>query len=324
MVDKEKKQTLESFFQTAKIDIEKKIKDLIEDEEIISTMRGGKRLRPLVSHLSYKVCTKGKETTDEYNHALEGTVSLELAHNASLIHDDIMDKDTKRRQKTALHIEKGTSYAILTGHKMLSKGFEIALNQGEKIARLFIDTWKEVVEGQLNEININRENKDNLLESFNTKSKLYDMYKQIIDQKTAALFASSCKAGAIEAKTDGKIPEILYDYGLEVGRAYQLADDLVDLENGEMIGSVVIPLLSRVENGKIDKDSLNFSTMNEKIEKNKDKIRKMYLKEIKKHVRKAEKLSKSKVISSSKYKEFLTEAPFFIVNKMLSKVDISI
>lgn len=319
---------IEKFFKKSQNDVEKKIKNTIKDNGIVEILKGGKRLRPLLSLLSYKVCTGGRETPADYQRALEGTVSIELAHTASLLHDDIIDEDETRRGKPSLYTKKGIPHAILKGHKMLSTGFGIAINHGEKIGKLYVNTWDEVLTGQIKEVDFNREEKEDSneidLKGFTTKSKIYKLYKQIIDQKTAALFASSCKAGAFEANANGQIAKILSDYGREIGLAYQLADDLVDLEEGEMIGSVVIPLLTRLENKKVDENSLTVSKIKNKIDKNEDKIKKMYIKEIKKHVKNAEKLSKSDIIPTSPYKQLLSKQPSFVINMMLKKINMNV
>lgn len=322
MNDLDEKITIENFLKDIQKEVEKKIEETIKDEEIKSILKGGKRLRPIVAALAYKVCTRGKETPEEYQQVLEGTVSIELAHTASLLHDDIMDKDETRRGKPALYTKKGVPHTILKGHKMLSTGFGIAIKHGEKIGKLYVDTWDEVLNGQLKEIDYNTDNIKT--KGFSSKQKLYNLYTQIIDQKTAALFASSCKAGAFEANANGRVAKLLSDYGREIGLAYQLADDMVDLENGELIGSVVMPLLTRLENNNVNTDSLTVSKIKTKIENNEEKIKKIYLKEIKKHVKKAEELSKSDILPDSQYKKLLGEQPSYIINKMLKEININI
>ena len=321
---KHQKLTLESFINQSQNDLDKKIETTIQDKKIVSILNDGKGLRPFLAHLSFKVCTGGKETLYQYQSALEGAVIIELAHTASLIHDDIMDGDYKRRGKPALHMSDGVSNALLIGHKMLAKGFDIALGHGEKLAKLYVKTWNKVLNGQMDEVNYNPEKINNGTKGITTKSKIFKAYYKIIDQKTASLFASSCRAGAVEANASGEILDILFVYGREVGLAYQLADDLVDLENGEIIDSVIIPLLTRLENKKVDVNSLNTSDIKKIIKKNESEIKKMYLEEIKRHVRKAEKISKSKEIPESQYKILLTKAPSYVINKMLKEINIAI
>ena len=165
---------LDDFFNSTRNDVEKKIADTIKDEKIKSILQGGKRLRSFLAHLSFKVCTKGEETHSQFQKALEGTVGIELAHAASLVHDDIIDKDVERRGKTAFHIKEGIAQAILIGHKMLTTSFDIALSHGKEVAKLYVDSWNEVVNGELDEVNYNK--KDLKLKSMSTKS---DIFKPI-------------------------------------------------------------------------------------------------------------------------------------------------
>ncbi len=316
--------TIDSFFEITKEDIEKKIASTISDKKIFSILKSGKRLRPLLAQLSFKVCTGGKETPYQYQRSVEGTVSIELAHTASLVHDDIIDEDKERRGKPAFYIEEGVPNALLNGHKMLAIGFNIALSHGEQIARLYVDTWSEILCGELKEVNFNKDDVKNGTNELSTKSKIFSEYNKIINMKTASLFSSACKAGAIEADATGEILTTLADYGREIGLAYQLADDLVDLEKGEMIDSVVVPLLTRLENKTIDNDSFKLNIIKRKLAKNSTKIKQLYIEEIRRHVSKAEKLSKSDIIPPSPYKDLLTDAPAYITNSMLKEIDIAI
>jgi geranylgeranyl pyrophosphate synthase len=300
--------SLDDVFAETTQDLEKKIMTTITDKKIISILHAGKRLRPLLAHLSFKVCTGGKETPYQYQRAIEGAVAIELAHTASLVHDDIIDKDKERRGKPAFYIQDGVPSALLTGHKMLAIGFDIALSHGEKIARLYCDTWNEILNGEFKEVNFNKKNIKNNSEEI-SKSKIFTEYNKIINMKTASLFSSACKAGAIEADASGPILETLADYGREIGLAYQLADDLVDLENGEMIDSVIIPLLNRLENKTINNNFFQTRSIKKKLVKNSTKIKQLYMEEIKRHIDNAEQLSKSELIPPSPYKDLLTEAP---------------
>jgi len=319
----ERPQNLDVFFQKTRTDLEEKIKKTISDQNIVSILEGGKRLRPLLAHLSFKVCTQGNESHSQYQKALEGAVSIELAHTASLIHDDIIDKDKERRGKSALHIAEGVDTAILKGHKLLAIGFNVALSHGDEFAKLYVDTWNNVLSGELDEVTFNKQDFVDITET-STKSTIFEAYNKIIDMKIASLFSSACKAGAIEADMSGDILKVFADYGREIGLAYQLADDLADLANGEMIDSVVIPLLNKLENKTITTNSLTKRQIKKIVVKHFSTIQKIYLDEIKKHVKKAEELSKLDVIPESPYKKLLADAPAYIINKMLEKITIAI
>jgi len=313
---------LDGFFDSSRKDIEEKIKAIVSDQNILSILEGGKRLRPLLANLTFKVCTQGKETSSQYQKALEGAVGIELAHTASLIHDDIIDKDNERRGKTAFHIKEGIGSALLTGHKMLTVGFNIALSHGKRVAKLYVESWDEVVSGELDEVNFNKKDVSQV-KKISTKSAIFEAYNRIIDMKTASLFSSACKAGALEANMSGDILKVFADYGREIGLAYQLADDLVDLANGEMIDSVVVPLLNKLEN-KTTVHSLTKRTIRKKFAKHSSKIQQVYLDEIKRHVQKAEELSKLNIIPNSPYGRLLTDAPTYIINRMLNEIHIAV
>ena len=313
---------LDEFFDTTRYDIEKMISTTISDGEIVSILNGGKRLRSLLASLSFKSCTCGRETEKDYQKSLEGTVSIELAHGASLVHDDIIDKDNMRRGKAALHVKQGVGKAILTGHKMLVTGFDIALRHGKEVANLYIESWNKVVSGEIDEVDFNKNGFSS--KDISTKSQIFEAYNKIIDLKTAVLFSSSCKAGAIEANMTGDILKVFADYGREIGLAYQLADDLVDLAQGEMIDSVIIPLLNRLDSKAAKIKTFRQWEIKRKFAKHKDKIQELYIDEIKRHIKNAVELSKSNLIPNSDYKKMLTDAPNYIINKMLREIDVKI
>ena len=316
--------SLEDFFDLTRNDLEKKINSTISDEEILFILNGGKRLRALLAQLAFKACTQGRESPASYQKSLEGSVSVELAHGASLVHDDIIDNDSKRRGKTAFHVKEGIGKALLTGHKMIAIGFEIALKHGKEVAELYVDSWNKVVNGELYEVDFNKNGGFKNTVGKSTKSAIFEAYKKIIDMKTAELFSSACKAGALEADMTGDILKVFAEYGREIGLAYQLADDLVDLANGEMIDSVILPLLNRFEDKTLKKNPFKKREIRKKFKENEEEIKKLYLEEIKKHIRKAEELGKSDIIPSSPYKHLLTRAPSYIINRMLSEINITI
>ena len=316
--------TIEDIIESSTKDLEKKISDIITDKDIASILEGGKRLRPLLAHLAFKACTQGKETSIQYQRALEGGVVIELAHAASLVHDDIIDNDKVRRGQSSFHIKKGVAGAILTGHKMLVTGFNIALRHGKDIAKLYVDSWNEVINGEIDEVNFNKNEMKNF--DISSKSQIFEIYNKIIDLKTAVLFSSACKAGALEANMSGDILKVFSEYGREIGFAYQLADDLVDLANGEMLDSVIIPILNRLESKttKINIGLLKKRQFKKKFERNKSKIEKMYVDEITRHIKKAEELGESDLIPTSHYKNLLRDAPTYVINRMLKEINVTV
>lgn len=315
--------TIEQFIDDTTIDFEKKLNEILKDKKIIELLKTGKHLRPIMAHISFKVCTKGYETDKEYQKALEGMVCIELAHTASLIFDDVIDQDKERRGQTAFYIKEGIPNALLIGNKMIAIGNEIALKQGKKMAKLFVKTWKECLDGEIKEVNFNNKtDKKKLNEKL--KSDFIREYNRIINMKTASLFSASCKSGAIEARSTVQVSTILGEYGREIGLAYQLADDLVDLKNGEMISSVLIPLLVKSGNKNIDTHSFDMDSILRLTKKNIAKVEQIYIKEIKNHLDRAEKLSKSEKLPDSVYKDILKHLPKYIINNMLKTTKLEI
>lgn len=314
---KETNLSVDIFFKKIIEDVNTEIENRINDPIIKSVLEGGKRLRPMLMLLCYHACNGKEKNNGNYKKALEGAVSIELAHNASLVHDDIIDRDTERRGKPSLYVRNGVDTALLIGHKMIAAGFDIALSHGPDIAKVYVDTWNKALSGEILEVKMNNNGKEEY-----SKENLLKMYYNIIDQKTASLFESACMSGALEAKASWDIAKTLGQYGREIGMAYQLADDLVDLENGERIDSVIGPLLKMIEgnNGKIT----NF-LLKRKLVKNTDKIKAIYLNKIKEHLDKAESIiRKSELIPNNTYKKLLLEAPRYIVNRMLREINITI
>jgi geranylgeranyl pyrophosphate synthase len=205
---------------------------------------------------------------------------------------------------------------------MLVIGFDLALAHGDKMAKLYIDSWRGTLNGQLREINFN--SKDLNDSKLSPDSKFFQIYSRIIDMKTDTLFSSSCKAAAIRADASEDLSNVLANYGREVGFAYQLSDDLVDLEKGEMIDSVVLPLLSRLEKKSLKNGNTKARTLKKKIERSSPEIKKLYIDEIKKHVMNAERLSTEGIIPTNYYKSFLQQAPTYIINKMLKEINITL
>lgn len=320
----EKVVTFTDFFSMTQEELRREIEHRIQDEDMKYALEGGKLLRPAMLLLSFRACNGN---TEKYGKALESAVGVELAHSASLLHDDIMDGDIERRGKPALHVIKGIGTAILVGHKMISEAFRISLEHGEKNARIFLDTWNETLIGQLKDIDFTA----HLEDIFNGKKpdKLLSEYFRIIEMKTASLFAAACRAGAIEAEAPEEVVSLMKEYGKEVGIAYQLADDLVDIAQGKIEEGIIMPLI-RAYGNSLDKSFIemlkkNGSSLIEKALKERGMdLKEIYREEIRKHVMRAIELASSPIIADGIYKELLKEAPRYIVNAMVREIDMVI
>jgi geranylgeranyl diphosphate synthase type II len=176
---------------------------------------GGKRLRPVLLLLSYNLFS------DEIKNALPAAIALEVFHNFTLLHDDIMDKADVRRNKPTVHKKFDENSAILSGDAMAFLSYKFLLeNRSEKlidVIELFSKTAIEVCEGQQFDMD------------FETRLTVSEEeYLEMIRLKTAVLLACSLKAGALLANSNSEIATQLYDFGINLGLAFQLQDDLLD------------------------------------------------------------------------------------------------
>jgi len=192
----------------------KKVKNNLDSGIADNIILGGKRLRPLLLLLVFKAFN-GKD----FEKALDVASALELAHNASLTHDDIIDVDFERRGKPTLWRQIGIGRALIEGHRLINLAFQFALSEGLEIAKIFLEAWDRASNGVLKEL-MHRELPGKAL------------YLRIIKEKTASLFEAAAECGALIA---GASPELIKQakmYGEKVGIAYQLADDYVDIIKG--------------------------------------------------------------------------------------------
>jgi geranylgeranyl diphosphate synthase type II len=188
--------------------------ELYEPESYILAL-GGKRLRPLLALVAADLFGKEPEL------ALDAALSVELFHNFSLIHDDILDAAPLRRNKATVHVKWNANIAILSGDVMLVKAFR-ALEHYEaatfkQLNRLLSQTAIEVCEGQQQDMNFESCNQIPVSD-----------YLHMIGLKTAVLLGCSLKMGAIAAGAPLKDQENLYEFGRHLGLSFQLLDDLLD------------------------------------------------------------------------------------------------
>jgi len=186
---------------------------------------GGKRIRPLLCLLS---CESVGGNPDN---AIDTAVSMELIHTFTLIHDDIMDNDELRRGIPSVHVKFGESTAILAGDLLFSKAFELC---GEGAVKILARASSEICEGQ--EMDISFEKINSLSEN---------EYLEMIIKKTAKLFEASTWSGAVVGKGSNEEIENLANFGLNMGIAFQIQDDILDLiadeeKLGKPVGSDII------------------------------------------------------------------------------------
>jgi len=188
--------------------------ELYEPENYILSL-GGKRLRPL---LTLAACDLFNADPKK---ALHAALAVELFHNFSLIHDDILDVAPLRRNQPTVHTKWNTGIAILSGDAMLVKAF-MALESHEpteykQLSIVLQRTAIEVCEGQQMDMNFE-----------NAADVSVEDYVRMITCKTACLLGCSLQMGAIAAGADSRSQEILYHFGVNLGISFQLMDDLLD------------------------------------------------------------------------------------------------
>jgi geranylgeranyl diphosphate synthase type I len=195
---------------------------------------GGKRLRPTVLLAVAEALTDTAPLSGDYRafddlggevvDVMAAAVSVEVIQSFTLIHDDIMDDDDLRRGVPAVHREYDLETAILAGDTLYSKAFEILHHTEAPPDRLvealdvLATTCTRICEGQALDV------------EFETRGDvLPEEYLRMVEQKTAVLYAASASLPAILLGADEETVDALYGYGLDVGRAFQIQDDVLDL-----------------------------------------------------------------------------------------------
>ncbi|WP_410006393.1 polyprenyl synthetase family protein [Aequorivita nionensis] len=188
---------------------------------------GGKRLRPV---LTLMVCDF---FGTDFKKAIHAALAVELFHNFSLIHDDIMDNAPLRRGQKTVHEKWDVNTAILSGDAMLILAYRFFENYEpqmfQELARLFSETALQVCEGQQHDMDFETRDDVTLVE-----------YIKMIDHKTAVLLGAAMKMGAIVAEVSESDKDKIYQFGRNLGIAFQLQDDYLDVfGNPETFGKQV-------------------------------------------------------------------------------------
>ena len=201
-------------------------KDLYDPIKYVLNI-GGKRIRPILMLLSHQLFANDIEKS------IKAALGIEIFHNFTLIHDDIMDKAPLRRGMQTVHEKWDNNTAILSGDTMLVQAFDL-ISQVEnknlrKVLEIFNKASTEVCEGQQWDINFEEREDVTLSE-----------YLKMIEYKTSVLLATSLQIGGINAGASAEQQDHLYEFGKNIGIAFQLKDDLLDaFGNPETFGKQV-------------------------------------------------------------------------------------
>lgn len=218
---------------------------------------GGKRIRPVMCLAACQIFS------GSYRDALPAALGIEMFHNFTLLHDDIMDQASIRRNKPTVHVKWNANTAILSGDAMMIKAVQyVAATPAqylEKVLDVFNTTALEVCEGQ--QFDMEFENRDNVD---------LDSYLEMIRLKTAVLLAGSMKIGAIIGGAGSEDADNVYSFAQNIGIAFQLQDDLLDVYGdeksfGKSIGGDIVSnkktypmIMARLMAGGSQLDVLNY------------------------------------------------------------------
>lgn len=176
---------------------------------------GGKRIRPTMVLMATNIFS------DDITPAITPAIGLEMYHNFTLLHDDVMDKAPDRRGRATVHVKWDENTAILSGDAMLSMAFDLVARVADDKLRavlgLFTQTTIEIDEGQ--QLDMEFENRDDVK---------VEEYIEMIRLKTSVLLGCALKMGAIIGGASAKDAEVLYNFGVNIGLAFQLQDDWLD------------------------------------------------------------------------------------------------
>jgi geranylgeranyl diphosphate synthase type II len=206
------------------MDINKEILKLDWDREpqglyqpiAYTLVAGGKRVRPQLAMIASKLFG-GKE-----EEVLPAALALEVFHNFTLVHDDLMDRAKVRRARPTVHVQWNENTAILAGDQMMIEAYKLITEVPEdklaKVLRLFNKMATEICEGQ--QYDVDFENKEDVS---------IEDYLKMIRLKTSVLLATALQIGAYIAGAEQPQQEALYQFGINVGLAFQIQDDILDV-----------------------------------------------------------------------------------------------
>lgn len=206
--------------------------DLLNNSIDVVLSSQGKKIRPLLSLLVAKLCGEITDIT------INSAVFLELMHTATLLHDDVVDDTLLRRGKPSLNALYQNKVAVLVGDYFLSTSLIMAMQTANlQLISIVSSTGRELSEGELFQLESTRE------VVFSE-----ERYKDIIYRKTASLFSACCQIGAISAGASKSTVELFKQFGMLLGMAFQIKDDIFDYFLEEEIGK---PTGNDIREGKV-------------------------------------------------------------------------
>ncbi len=229
---------------------------------------GGKRIRPL---LTLSCTALFNNDSDNMIRAHRLAAAVEFIHTATLLHDDVVDDSDQRRGKESANIVFGNEASVLVGDFLFSRAFQLMVADGSlEVLRILSTASAVIAEGEVLQLSV----QNNLNTSI-------DDYLAVIEGKTASLFAAACEVGPVITEQDAKTTQAIRDYGMNLGMAFQIIDDVLDYNAsraklGKSVGDdfregkMTAPVLLAIE--KSDKDEREFwqRTLGDKNQKDGD------------------------------------------------------
>ena len=184
---------------------------------------GGKRLRPTLALIAAEAIVNGGLLNgDAIEHTVPAALALEFFHNFTLLHDDVMDRAAVRRGRDTVHVKWNDNTAILSGDQMLIEAYkqlaQVPADKLPQVLKWFNEMATAICEGQQYDVDFEHQNQVSI-----------EDYMMMIEKKTSVLIANALRTGGYIADANPAQQEALYQYGLHIGLAFQIQDDILDV-----------------------------------------------------------------------------------------------
>ena len=184
---------------------------------------GGKRLRPTLAIIAAEAIVNGGLLNgDAIEHTVPAALALEIFHNFTLLHDDVMDRAAVRRGRPTVHVKWNDNTAILSGDQMLIEAYkqlaQVPADKLPQVLKWFNEMATAICEGQQYDVDFEHQNEVRI-----------EDYMMMIEKKTSVLIANALRTGGYIAGANAAQQEALYQYGLHIGLAFQIQDDILDV-----------------------------------------------------------------------------------------------
>lgn len=193
---------------------------LVSASALYTLQAGGKRLRPAFVLMPAMFF-------NHESHVIPLAAAMELIHMASLIHDDVIDDSDQRRGQATVNVASGNRYALHTGNYVLTEALHLVkqVQNNEAILKILAQLSIEMCQGEIQQ----------LVSMFDTNQTIED-YDYRINRKTALLIATCCQVGAMASNASLEMVQVFYDFGYHLGMAFQIKDDILDMEENKNLG----------------------------------------------------------------------------------------